>query len=72
MDHIDATYNSPNEPPTDSEWQEFDSMVILWFFGSISQSLITSAHSTPANARKVNVHSIFYNDQEATVMQLDT
>lgn len=49
-------------------------MVILWLFGSISQSLITFTHSNQANARKVwlNILSILYDDQEATPIQYET
>ena len=46
----------------------------VWLFGSISQSLIPSAYSTQATARKVwlNLHSLFYDNKESTAMQLET
>lgn len=49
-------------------------MVILWLFGSISQNLITFAHSPQVIARKVlmNIHSLFYENKESTAMQLES
>ncbi|XP_023747004.1 uncharacterized protein LOC111895134 [Lactuca sativa] len=74
LDYIDDTYDPPNQAPTNTEWLELDSMVTLWLFGSISQNLITSAHSKQANAIQIwlNIHSIFHDDQEATAIQYET
>lgn len=74
LDHIDDTFDAPNSPPTDTEWEKLDSMVKLWLFGSISQSLITSAYSSKATARRVwlNLHALFYDNKESTAMQLET
>lgn len=74
LNHIDDTYDLPNKTPTDTEWEQLESMVILWLFGSISQNIIISAHSPQATARKVwlNIHALFYENKESTAMQLET
>lgn len=74
LNHIDATYDPPKDPPTDPEWKKLDNMVKLWLFGSISQNLITTAYSPNATARKVwlNIFSLFNDNKETTAMQLES
>lgn len=73
VDHIDDSHDPPNQVPTDPSWQHLDLVVKLWLYGSISQSLITSAYSTKASARKVwlNLYALFHDNQELTTMQLE-
>ncbi|KAI3746176.1 hypothetical protein L6452_08599 [Arctium lappa] len=74
LDHIDDSYDAPNKPPTDLEWEKLDAMVKLWLFGSISQSLITSVHSTNATARKIwlNIDALFCENKDAPALQLES
>lgn len=57
LDHIDDTYDPPNQPPMDSKWLELDSMVTLWLFGSISKS--SSHFLTQKNPTLEKYGSIF-------------
>lgn len=67
------TMHLANQPPTDSQWQNLDQLLKLWLFGSISQSLITSAHSVNATAHKIwlNIEAIFRQNNDATAIQLE-
>ncbi|KAJ9566982.1 hypothetical protein OSB04_002948 [Centaurea solstitialis] len=70
IDHIDDS----NPKPTDAEWKKVDSIVKLWIYGSISQSLLQMVLKKGTTALQVwtDLETLFRDNKDAKTMQLDS
>ncbi|KAJ9566959.1 hypothetical protein OSB04_002925 [Centaurea solstitialis] len=70
IDHIDDS----NPKPTDAEWKKVDSIVKLWIYGSISQSLLQMVFKKGTTALQVwtDLETLFRDNKDAKAMQLDS
>lgn len=61
VDHTESSYDAPFTPLMIFEWEKLDSMVKLWLFASIYQSIITSTYNLNALARKfwLNINALY-------------
>ncbi|XP_024989294.1 uncharacterized protein LOC112523854 [Cynara cardunculus var. scolymus] len=70
IDHIDNS----TPKPTDEEQKKVDSIIKLWIYGSISQSLLQMVLKKDSTALQVwnNLETLFRDNKDAKSMQIDS
>ncbi|XP_024966046.1 uncharacterized protein LOC112506265 [Cynara cardunculus var. scolymus] len=73
FDVINHIYDSTPKP-TDAEWKKVDSIVKLWIYGYISQSLLQMVLKKDSTALHVwnNLETLFRDIKDAKSMQIDS
>lgn len=73
-DHIDASYDPPNQRPTNEEWLKVDAVVTMWMYTTMTQELIHDVLDDDACARVIwlNIEKSFRDNKDARALQIDS
>ncbi|XP_022014302.1 uncharacterized protein LOC110913791 [Helianthus annuus] len=71
--HIDGTPSPGEKDPTYASWQEIDSIVLQWIYGSISDDLLGRVLTAESTARQawIRIQNIFHNNKGARIAALE-